>query len=103
MRKTGRLLALDISHQTCSVSSEIVARVAAEQFGNLKCAPRQIALSDCPSPTSYGLTTGYYPGAFEISEVAVEMMRGRGMKAGLSELRRTAPHDVPGNWFKGPF
>lgn len=101
IEKTGRLLALDTSNPVCSVASEIVARAARERFSALKCAPRQLTLPDTPSPTSPSLSRAFYPNADDIiREVAV--LLGRSLVADTSASRKHA-HDVPGDWFKGPF
>jgi acetoin:2,6-dichlorophenolindophenol oxidoreductase subunit beta len=102
VRKTGRLLALDTGVQTCSVSGEIVARVAMECHGELKQAPARIALPDYPTPTSFALTKVYYQRAEEIVETAGRML-GRELSGPELISRGDIPHDVPGNWFKGPF
>lgn len=101
VRRTGRLLALDIAPATLSVAGEIVARAAMEAFGALRCAPRRIALPDIPTPTSPALTGGLYPGAAEIVGVAGEMLGRSFDTIGLDAAG--VPHDVPGDWFKGPF
>ena len=100
--RTGGLLALDTATETLSVAGEIVARVSMELFGSLKMAPRRIALPDAPTPTSYALTRGFYPGAEEIVRTVGLML---GAQVDLEEMaaRRKAHHDVPGDWFKGPF
>lgn len=103
VRKTGRLLALDTSHATCSVASEIISRVSRECFSALKCAPEIIALPDFPSPTSAALTKVFYPSPITIVErVAAMLGRSVSMKS-LEEKLRMLAHDVPGPWFKGPF
>jgi pyruvate dehydrogenase E1 component beta subunit len=100
--RTGRLLVLDTGHEACSVSSEIVATVAMRRFAALKSAPRRLALPDYPVPTSPALTAGFYPGAEQIVAEVADMM-GVGVDSSSLRLARTGPHDVPGDWFKGPF
>lgn len=102
VRKTGRLLALDTAQETCSVSSEVVARVSMELHSCLKCAPRRIGQPDFPSPTSFALTKAYYKGAEAIVE-AVGSMMSRSFDDSHLANRKLHPHDVPGDWFKGPF
>jgi pyruvate dehydrogenase E1 component beta subunit len=102
VEKTGRLLALDIASETCSLGSEIISKVARECFSKLKCPPALMALPDYPSPTSFALTKEFYAGADRIAE-RVGKMLGRNLESCVSELRREGPHDVPGMWFKGPF
>jgi pyruvate/2-oxoglutarate/acetoin dehydrogenase E1 component len=100
--RTGRLLALDSGFTTGSVAGEIVARVAMEQFDRLKVAPARLAMPDVPEPTSFGLTKGFYVRAADIAVKAIEMM-GRSCDGVRASLPEPQPHDVPGNWFKGPF
>jgi len=100
--KTGRLLALDSGFTTGSVAGEIVARVAMEKFNELKSPPARLAMPDVPEPTSPALTKGFYVRASDIASKALEMM-GRDAGAVKAELPEPIPHDVPGEWFKGPF
>jgi acetoin:2,6-dichlorophenolindophenol oxidoreductase subunit beta len=100
--KTGRLLALDSGFTTGSVAGEIVARVAIEKFGELKVAPARLAMPDVPEPTSPGLTKGFYVRAADIAEKALEIM-GREASEVRRDIVEPVPHDVPGEWFKGPF
>jgi pyruvate dehydrogenase E1 component beta subunit len=102
VRKTGRLLALDTSGPVCSVASEIVATAAIECFDALKQAPRRLTLPDFPSPSSPALTEKFYPRAEDIA-AAVGAMLGRPVDARPIVASRKSPHDVPGDWFKGPF
>jgi pyruvate/2-oxoglutarate/acetoin dehydrogenase E1 component len=102
VRKTGRLLAVDTASPMCSVASEIVATVACECFDRLKTPPRRLTLPDFPVPTSPALTAGFYPRAEQIASAAAEMLQ---RTVDVSEIiaSRKSPHDVPGDWFKGPF
>lgn len=101
-RRTGRLLALDTGAETGSVAGEIVARVASECWGVLKCAPSRLSMPDIPEPTSFGLTRGLHPRAEQIVE-RVGVLLGKTVSVDELVARRTVPHDVPGDWFKGPF
>lgn len=100
--KTGRLLALDIGSETGSVAGEIVARASIECFASLRSAPRRLAMPDCPVPTSPALTEGLYSRSEHITR-AVAAMLGVNIDSAPLVTRRTWPHDVPGEWFKGPF
>jgi pyruvate dehydrogenase E1 component beta subunit len=100
--KTGRLLALDSGFTTGSVAGEIVARVAMEMFNELKSAPARLAMPDVPEPTSPALTKGFYVRAADIASKAMEML-GQPSEDIRNSLPEPAPHDVPGEWFKGPF
>ncbi|OQY48211.1 MAG: alpha-ketoacid dehydrogenase subunit beta [Candidatus Parabeggiatoa sp. nov. 2] len=102
VRKTGRLLALDTGSQTGSVAGEIVARVSMELFSVLKQAPRRLALPDFPSPTSQALTKVFYKRSEDVVKEIGDMLK---KDFNLKEIvaQRKFPHDVPGDWFKGPF
>ncbi|HOD12720.1 MAG TPA: transketolase C-terminal domain-containing protein [Candidatus Omnitrophota bacterium] len=102
VKKTGRLLVLDTGNETCSVASEIVARVSMELFSSLKGAPRRIALADVPTPTSPTLTKVFYKGAEDIVKAIGQMLRKDIPFEDLNN-KSACPHDVPGDWFKGPF
>jgi pyruvate/2-oxoglutarate/acetoin dehydrogenase E1 component len=100
--KTGRLLTLDSGFTTGSVAGEIVARVAMEKFHYLKAAPARLAMPDVPEPTSPSLTGGFYVRAADVAAKGMEMM-GRDPGQVRQHLPESSPHDVPGEWFKGPF
>lgn len=101
VEKTGRLLVVDTANPVCSIASEIVAGVARERFAALRCPPRQLTPPDTPSPTSPALAKAFYPNSDDvIREVGVLM--GRTLTAQTAALRKH-PHDVPGDWFTGPF
>jgi pyruvate/2-oxoglutarate/acetoin dehydrogenase E1 component len=100
--KTGRLLALDSGFTTGSVAGEVVARIAIEAFDKLKAPPARLAMPDVPEPTSPALTKGFYVRAADIAEKVIKMM-GRDFSGVRNALPEPMPHDVPGEWFKGPF
>lgn len=102
VRNTGRLLALDSGFTTGSVAGEVVARVAIEAFDNIKAPPARLAMPDVPEPTSPALTKGFYVRAADIAEKVMEIM-GRDFSGVRNTLPEPVPHDVPGEWFKGPF
>jgi pyruvate/2-oxoglutarate/acetoin dehydrogenase E1 component len=100
--RTGRLLALDPGFTTGSVAGEIVARASMELFGALKAAPSRLAMPDIPEPTSHAMTRGFYVRAGNIVNAVLAMM-GRPLVDLTADLLEPVPHDVPGQWFKGPF
>ena len=102
VKKTGRLLVLDTAHCTGSFAAEIIARVCMQQLQDLKAAPRRITFPDFPSPTSHALSRHYYPRVEHIVGAVGEML-GRDLEPGSAGAERDAPHDVPGDWFTGPF
>jgi pyruvate dehydrogenase E1 component beta subunit len=50
VEKTGRLIVVDEARRSCSLASEIVARVCSQAFGALSDAPRILANPDVPVP-----------------------------------------------------
>ena len=59
-------------------------------------------MPDMPEPTSHALTKGFYVRA---SDIAIEILKLMKLKINniTTDLLDPEPHDVPGEWFKGPF
>ncbi len=93
---------LDTGAANCSVAGEIIARVCMERFGDLKRPPVRIAAPDVPAPTSPALSEAYYHRAEDIVE-AVGSLLDKDLNPLVLRQSRTTPHDVPGDWFRGPF
>ena len=102
VEKTGRLLVLDSGFTTGSVAGEIVARVSIDKFSSLKVAPARLAMPDVPEPTSFGLTKNFYIRASDIAKKVLKMMNKNSHQVDI-DLPEPNPHDIPGEWFKGPF
>jgi acetoin:2,6-dichlorophenolindophenol oxidoreductase subunit beta len=101
VKKTGCLLVLDTGMKTCSVAGEIVARVIEDCWSDLNLKPMRLTMSDIPEPTSFSLTKGFYIRAEHIADAVATMLdlpRGD-----VDVPNEPALHDVPGDWFKGPF
>ena len=60
VKKTGRLVIVDGSWKTNSITSEISALVNENMFGSLKAAVSRINLPDAPAPSSRTLESEYY-------------------------------------------
>ena len=102
VNRTGRLLVLDTGNLTGSISGEIVARVTVNCWDALKCAPQRLAMPDYPEATSPALTEGYHVRAEHIAE-KVGCMLSCDVEFSHLAQQRKHPHDVPGDWFTGPF
>lgn len=102
IKKTKKLMVLDTGVATGSVAGEIIARVSMDCFSLLTQAPVRIALPDNPEPTSFGLTNHYYPTSETIIKNIANMLD---IDVDWKEVIKNRPilHDVPGDWFKGPF
>ncbi len=68
VEKTGRLVVVDEARRSCSLGSEIVARVAVEAFGSLKAPPRLIANPDVHVPFAPELERQVIPQVEDIAE-----------------------------------
>ena len=102
MQRTGRLLVLDSGNLTGSISGEIVARVTSDCWDAFKCAPQRLAMPDYPEATSPSMTAGYHVRAEHIAE-KIGTMLSRNVEFASLKQQRKHPHDVPGDWFSGPF
>lgn len=102
VKKTGRLLAIDFGHETVSVASEIIAKISIDHFELLRARPARLGLPDFATPTSFGLTKDYYPDAISIC-TKIATMLGKEINIEELELEKPNMHDIPGEWFKGPF
>ncbi len=103
VKKTAHLLVLDTAQEFCSIAGEIVAKVASEFFTSLRSAPQRLAQPDYPSPTSFALTKEYYQRAEQICLKAGAMLGQSFDAKELSSHFSQKLHDVPGDWFQGPF
>ena len=101
-RKTRRLLVADTGALTGGVGAEIVARIAEVMCQEMKAPPRRVALPDFPTPTSLAMTRTFYRGV-EDMVLAIGEMLEQPIEYDLPTDARGVPHDVPGDWFKGPF
>jgi len=61
VKKTRRLMVLDVGTKAFGVGSEVVARVCEKLHGSLLAPPENIASADCPCPMATALTEAYYP------------------------------------------
>ena len=59
-------------------------------------------MPDIPEPTSYALTKGFYIRAKQIAEACLKTMN-MPLENVSNDLAEPTPHDVPGEWFSGPF
>jgi acetoin:2,6-dichlorophenolindophenol oxidoreductase subunit beta len=100
VNKTGRLLVLDTGSEICSIASEIISQVSINCFNSLKLAPKKICLPDIPTPTSLALTKHFYPNVNEIVQGISQMLN---LNIEINTINKDSLHDVPGDWFKGPF
>lgn len=104
VKKTKKILLLETTNKFCSISSEIVAYLCENIFYELKLPPKIIALPDMPEPTSYFLTREYYPSIKNILvEISSFLNKKLDVKSIDNEIKNNTHHDIPGDWFNGPF
>lgn len=100
VQKTGRVLSIDCGATSFSVSSEIITSVAENiKLENLHSLDR-LGLPDIPEPTSFELTKNYYNDASSIVKKICEIFS---LDAPAVVFQDPELHDIPGDWFKGPF
>jgi pyruvate dehydrogenase E1 component beta subunit len=102
VRRTGRLLVLDGGHQTGGIAGEIIAHIATHCWPDLRAAPQRLAMPDVPDATSPALTEGYHVRAEHVA-AAIAQLLGHDLETVSLAAERQYPHDVPGDWFQGPF
>lgn len=74
VKKTGRLVAVDGSWETCGLAGEIIAGVTERIDPRVwKSSPKRVTLPSAPAPTSKPLEDIYYPKATTIASVAKKM------------------------------
>jgi pyruvate dehydrogenase E1 component beta subunit len=61
-----------------------------------------MAMPDFPEPTSPSMTANYHVRAEHIAEKIGAMLARKFEFDSLGQQRKH-PHDVPGDWFSGPF
>jgi len=75
--RTGRLVTVEDGTGDLGVGAEIVAFIAAEHFGALKCAPVRVAGARVPMPYAAALQGLAVPNAEQIARVVCDVVRGR--------------------------
>ena len=102
VKKTGRVLVVDTGYTTGSVAGEIIARIMIDNFRNIKSPPARLAMPDVPEPTSFALTKNFYVDAKDIAEKILHILslNPSVLKNGFKKNKN---HDVPDEYFKGPF
>jgi acetoin:2,6-dichlorophenolindophenol oxidoreductase subunit beta len=68
VEKTGRVVIVDETHQSCGVAAEIAARIAETGFDKLKTAIRRVSILDVPVPYSPPLEDYIGPSEARITE-----------------------------------
>jgi pyruvate dehydrogenase E1 component beta subunit len=75
VEKTGRVVIVDETHQSCGVAAEIAARIAETGFDKLKAPIRRVATLDVPVPYSPPLEESIGPTEARITEAIGTVVR----------------------------
>jgi pyruvate dehydrogenase E1 component beta subunit len=94
IRKTGRLVVADTSHELCGVASEVAALAAEKAWRDLKARVVRIALPNAPAPVSFELEKAFYPKADTIARASLSLLDVNAAR--LGDLSRE-------DTFKGPY
>ena len=100
VRKTGRLLALDLGWSKFGVSSEVIALAAMDGTVSFKGPPERLGVIDTPIPSTRALADLAYPGSRQIADRVLHML---GEEAGSAIDRLPHVTDIPDPGFRGPF
>ena len=100
VKKTKRLLVVDSGFFTGSIANDIIYNVIGSCFKILKSKPVKLAMPDVPEPTSFSLTRNFYIDNIKICKTVLKIFN---INKKISIKKDKTPHDVPGNWFSGPF
>jgi len=108
VRRTGRLVTVDIGNRAFGVGAEIAQRITEACFDDLRAAPMRIGLLDHPTPSSRSLAAAFYPRAEHIAEAAgglagLDASAAGRVRDALAKAREGVPLDVPHPSFRGPF
>jgi len=74
VRKTGRLLCVDITNDAFNVGSEVISKVAQQHLLRLADHPASLSCPNVPCPTSAALTEFYYPTKVDIANAVLRAM-----------------------------
>ncbi len=102
VKKTKRVLVLDISHKSFGISAEILATIFEKCHNSLRSPPSRITNPDIPTPTSFALTKYYYPNK---NDICNEIFRMLGIKNNIDKEMSSKDYyqDQPFKDFTGPF
>ena len=75
VKKTGRLVVTDESHDNCSVASGLAAIMADEAFGSLRAPIKRVTIPHVPVPFAVPMEDYVTPTAARIAEAARSLLR----------------------------
>ena len=107
VKKTKKLITIDLGHKFCNLGSEIITQVM-ESGVKFDKKPVRLGLPFHPVPSSRGLVEDFYPNSIKLMYEIFKMMNVNKKKqiSILNEFKHNKtnlPIDVPDPYFKGPF
>jgi len=107
IKKTKRLIVIDLGYKQLGTSSELIARVSDKKI-KLKSFPGRLGLPFHPVPSSRGLVKNFYPNGFQILKLIKDTLdiNEKKFEQIISSYKKSItniPIDVPDPFFKGPF
>ena len=100
LKKTGRLITIDFSHQFCSIGTEVIAQILTHNFSDLVVAPKRLALPNFPVATSVNIEKDFY---FSTSDICKEISKMLGIEISNLENGISDYQDNNSKNFEGPF
>ena len=101
VKKTKNILILDTGFNTGSIANDIIYNIVDSNI-RLNSKPFKLAMPDVPEPTSYGLTKNFYIDHIKIVRKVLKILKRKENK-NIIKSKTNFHHDVPGEWFEGPF
>ena len=98
-KNSENLLIIDTANESLSIAPLIYYKISSLDL-NIK--KEILTMSDTPEPTSYFLTKNFYINSVHIIE-KLEKLMNKDMSLAKNDIKPPEHHDIPGNWFKGPF
>ena len=108
VKKTGRLMTIDLGSKVLGMGSEIVSEITSSCFKFLTDPPVRIGMPDYPTPSSRGYLKDHYPDKKKIINELSNFFPiiKKNYKSIINELNKEnkkLPIDIPDPSFKGPF
>lgn len=101
VRKTKNVIVLDTGTLDGSISGEIVSKIIEKLWNNLASKPERLAMPNFPEGTSFALTKDYHVTSKDIALKISQILKKEVVIDNTFD--KDHPHDVPGDWFSGPF
>lgn len=101
VKKTKKLIVIDSGYKSFGIANDIITNVLINCFKYIDSPPVKLAMPDVPEPTSYSLTKNFYITSLDIINKVLDSLKLD--KTISRKYKNPKVHDVPGDWFTGPF